>query len=251
MFWVKISIMIKRILLTPLVIFLFGCTNMALDQEAIDVINTEVALVMAATKTANSEHLESTRLAKPTETLSPTLTSTTTQTPTPTKTQTPLPTETPTPEPTFTETMTETPMGYIPENGIFFYATILGTGGKVGCGDDLVKLYSGNIRSGNLVQDITIALNTLFRSGGYPSGFYNATYPSNLTVQRVDVSGDGTVSVFLDGNYVVPKDSCDASRYRSQVWATALQFDEVVRFIPWVGNKLLGDRLAIFSDSGG
>ncbi len=236
-----------------LVFFLVGCSSQgALDQKALAVVNTEVALAMAATRTEASARAEATRQAA-TETPIPTRTLPPSPTPTYTLSPSPLPSETNTPDPTPTgtptEMPTETPIGYIPENAIYFYATILGTGGKIGCGDDLIKLYTGHIRSGNLIQDLTIALNTLFSAGGYPSGFYNATYPSNLTVQRIDVGGDGTVSVFLDGNYVVPENSCDASRYRSQVWATALQFDEVVRFIPWVGNKLLGDRLAVFSDS--
>ena len=243
--------MVKKLVLILLFFILTACGGGALGEQDLAAINTEVSEALGATETARFMEAEATQLAFKTDTPTPLPISTLTYTPLPTYTFTssPVPTETSTPEPTFTEIPTETPLGYIPENAIFFYATILGTGGKVGCGDDLIKLYTGHIRSGNLVQDLTIALNTLFASGGYPSGFFNATYPSNLTVQRIEVGGDGTVSVFLDGNYVVPKDSCDASRYRSQVWATALQFDEVVRFIPWVGNKLLGDRLAVYSDS--
>jgi hypothetical protein len=121
----------------------------------------------------------------------------------------------------------------------------------VGCGDSLVKMYSGHVRSGDTAADLATALNTLFSVGQYPGGLYNATYPSNLSVTDVLIVGDGTVKVFMDGNYVVPASSCDASRYRSQVWATGLQFEEVTHFIPFVGDKLLGDRLAVYSDSGG
>jgi hypothetical protein len=242
--------MLKNFILIFLFLSLFGCSSGgALDEKALDLVNTEVAIAIAATRAQEDAWAEATRLAA-TDTPMPTLTLAPTETATLTLTPSPVPTETFTPEPTFTEIPTETPVGYIPENAIYFYATILGTGGKVGCGDDLVKLYTGHIRTGDLAQDMTIALNTLFSSGGYPAGFYNATYPSYLTVTRVEFALDGTVNVYMDGNYVPPKDSCDASRYRSQVWATGLQFDEVVRFIPWVGKNLLGDRLSAFTDSG-
>jgi hypothetical protein len=246
--------MLKKIPIFLLFFLLGSCRGReTLTAQDLALVNTEVALAMAGTQTEEAVQAEATRLAA-TETPSATSTAMPSDTATLTLTPSPLPTETFTLQPTFTETPTETPtvtpIGYIPDDAIFFYATILGTGGKIGCGDDLIKLYSGHVRTGDLAQDLALALNTLFSSGGYPLGFYNATYPSNLQVQRVDVYGDGSVEVHLDGNYVTPKDSCDASRYRSQVWATGLQFDEVVRFIPFVGNKLLGDRLAVFSDSG-
>ena len=245
--------MIKKIIPLILILLLTACSVSAeLSQESKDLINTQVALALEETHSVQTAQAESTRLAYESSTPEPTATFTLTPTDPPTQTYTPspIPTETDTPEPTFTEIPSETPIGYIPENAIFIYATILGTGGNVGCGDDVIKLYSGHIRSGDVEADLATALNTLFSAGAYAAGFYNATYPSNLQVVDVGFSA-GTAKVYLDGNYVVPKDSCDASRYRAQVWATGLQFEEVTHFIPFVGSKLLGDRLAVYSDGGG
>jgi hypothetical protein len=239
-------LMKRNIIFLVIVSLLFACTpERVTDPETLDQISTQVAVALAATRAFQATAAEATRAAFPT----PTLTSTAAPSLTPTGTSSPVPTETFTLEPTFTWTPTETPPGFIPEGAIYFYVTVLGTGGKVGCGDDLVKLYTGHIRTGDTGRDLTLALDTLFSAGGYPGGFYNATYPSSLRVQEVIFDG-GTATVYLDGSYVVPKDSCDASRYRSQVWATGLQFGEVTHFIPFVGAKLLGDRLAIYSDSG-
>ena len=84
--------------------------------------------------------------------------------------------------------------------------------------------------------------------GQTSGGTYNATFPSTLKVNEVKITPEGTAVVYFSGSYVKPESSCDASRYRSQVWATALQFGEIKRFEPYVGNSLLGDRLAVYSD---
>ncbi|MBU1660009.1 MAG: hypothetical protein KKD28_00875 [Chloroflexi bacterium] len=132
------------------------------------------------------------------------------------------------------------------------YFVHLGTGGPIGCGDSLIPLTTGLYRTGDIKQDIQLALDRLFASGQYSGPLYNATYTSSLSVSSVEFTkSDGRTTVHLDGSYAKPQDSCDASRYRSQVWATGLQFSEVTRFIPWVGNKLLGDLLAVYSDGGG
>ena len=132
-----------------------------------------------------------------------------------------------------------------------FFLTSIGTGGPVGCGDTLVKLSTGQGKTGDLATDLKIALDAVFNNAQYAGALYNATYPSVLKVAQVDFNASsGVATVQLAGSYQKPASSCDASRYRSQVWATALQFDEITRFIPWVGNSLLGDRLAVYSDSG-
>lgn len=235
-------------MLLIVVIGTLGCTDEAAIQ---DQISTGVALAMEATEQVMATKAESTNAAaSQTAAVTPTATITPSPSLTPSLTPSPSPTETEVPSETPTEVPSETPIGYIPEDAVWFYVTNLGTGGKVGCGDDLVKLWSGHVRTGNIAVDMANALNTVFSAGQYPAGFYNATYPSNLKVLEVDLAADGTAKVYLDGSFVPPKDSCDASRFRSQVWGTALQFPEVTRFIPWIGDKLLGDRLAAYSDSG-
>ncbi len=197
--------------------------------------------------------------ATPTETpvpptftpIPPTATFTETPTPTLTASLTPslTPTNTPTATPTETPTITPLPPGFIPEGAIKIYFVQVNTGGMIGCGDSLIPLWSGHVRSGDLATDLTIAMNSLFRSGQYYGGLYNATYPSSLQVTGVEYDSR-RVDLRMDGSYVKPADSCDASRYRSQVWATALQFEEIDDFTPWVRGALLGDLLAVYSDGG-
>jgi len=216
-------------------------------------IATQVAQAVEMTRTADADQAERARQTEMAASLTPSLTSTAsataTEVPTETPTASPTSTETPTPTPTETLTPTTVPWGYIPENAIIFYLTSVGTGGPIGCGDSLVKLSTGQIRTGNLAADLKVALDAIFRSGHYVGGLYNATYPSSLQVGGVDFNQTtGVAIVQLSGSYSKPESACDASRYRSQVWGTALQFDEIARFIPWVGNSLLGDRLAVYSD---
>ena len=180
---------------------------------------------------------------------------------TPTATATDLPTQTNTPSPTFTVTPSETPTemptstptsyGYVPDDAIVYYLVAKGADGIAGCGGSLVKLSTGQTRTGNLAADLKVALDAIFVAGQNMGGLYNATYPSSLKVTNVNLQGDGTAIVQLNGSYEKPASSCDASLYRDQVWATARQFKEIVRFQPYVGSALLGDRLSVYSDGGG
>ena len=234
---------------------LAGCSgNMGTNPAVMASIHTQVAQAVALTRQAEDANRQATQAAatqdaflhpSATNTLEPSPTSTATPTATPSPTVEPSAT----PSPTDTATPTPAPWGYIPEDAIVFYLVSLDTGGTVGCGDSLVRLTTGRTRSGDLAADLKVALDALFSTGQYVGGLYNATYPSSLKVGEVDFnSATGVASVQLAGSYVVPESACDASRYRSQVWATALQFKQITRFIPWVGNSLLGDRLAIYSD---
>lgn len=248
---------IFKFLVGFILIILSACSNQSDSKEAqIASIHTQVAQLIHATQTAETKlekytqqtaEIRKSLSASPTDQASPT----TTDLPTSTLTFTPILTPSETPSPTSTLTPTNIYAGEIPENAIYFYMTLLETGGNIGCGDSLVKLSTGRTKTGDLNTDLKIALDTLFSVGQYAGGTYNATFPSNLRVDQVNLTLDGTANVYLSGSYVKPATSCDASRYRSQVWATALQFKEIVRFIPYVGNSLLGDRLAVYSDGGG
>jgi hypothetical protein len=215
-------------------------------------ISTQVAQAFEATRVAQTTLAEGTRQAvmAASPIPSPTIPFTATPTDLPTLTFTPSPTLTETPTTMPSETPTTTQVGTIPENAIVFYLTLLGTGGPVGCGDSLIKLTTGYTRTGDTAADLKVALDMVFSAGQNPGGLYNATYPSRLIVDSVNLTPDGVAIVYFSGLYQKPADSCDASRYRSQVWATALQFKELKRFEPYVGNALLGDRLAVYSDSG-
>jgi hypothetical protein len=215
---------------------------------------TDALSATHAVQTEQAEGTLETRLswtatASATFTEEPTSTLTPTPTLTPSLTETTSPTATETSTPTATLTDTPVPVSGIPENAIVFYLTHIGTGGPIGCGDSLVKLSTGQLKTGDLATDMKIALDAVFSTAQYVGSLYNATYPSKLSVNAVDFNkSSGVAEVYMGGSYQKPESSCDASRYRSQVWATALQFDEVSRFIPWIGDKLLGDRLAVYSD---
>jgi len=229
------------------------------NPEVVASIATQVTDAMSATNAVQTEQAESTREAELawTPTPSATFTEEPTSTLTLTPTHTPSPTETASSTPTETLTSTETPtntlvpVSGIADNAIVFYLTHIGTGGPIGCGDSLVRLSTGQLRTGDIATDLKIALDAVFSTAQYAGALYNATFPSTLVVNSVSFNiTSGVAEVQMGGFYQKPASSCDASRYRSQVWATALQFDEVTRFIPWVGSNLLGDRLAVYSDGG-
>ncbi|MBE9525119.1 MAG: hypothetical protein IMY76_08460 [Chloroflexi bacterium] len=185
----------------------------------------------------------------PSATFTSTVTTTPTLTSTPTNTLTPSTTPTPSDTPTITPTATNSPY-VIPENAIMMYFTILGSGGPVACGDSLYAVYTGHVRTGDTEEDIRIALNSLFSSGQYFGGLYNAVYPNNFRVQSVDFKqSTGKAVIVLKGGYVKPADYCDSRRYREQIWATARRFPEVKNIgISLTNGILLGDLLAAFTD---
>jgi hypothetical protein len=227
-------------------------------QVAVSSLSTQVNDALRTTQTIQAQIAESTRKAERAWTATPSPTDEPTDTAIPTNTNTPIPTETPSATPTPTTTPTGTPTAspvhssFIQENHIVFYLTSIGTGGPIGCGDSLIKLSTGQVKTGDLKTDLKIALNAVFAAPQYVGALYNATYPSALKVQQIDYNqSSGIATVQFGGPYQKPADACDASRYRSQVWATALQFDEIIRFTPYIGNSLLGDRLAVYSDGGG
>ena len=119
------------------------------------------------------------------------------------------------------------------------------TGGNAGCGDTLIPLGVGQLRSGDVVADATIALDGLFSIGVMYSGeFYNSVYQSKLKVSKIDFStSDGLMIVYLSGKFTNPKEGCEKERYRDQVWGTIYQFSEVNKANIWVNDKLLGDFL--------
>ena len=187
----------------------------------------------------------------PTETpVPPTATFTETPTPTKTPTETLTPTKTPTETLTPTETPTETPTdtpapAWANPNAIRIYVTHVGTGGPNACGDTVIGISSGHLKSGNVAEDIKTALNTLFASGQNVGAYRNSTYPSSFRVDSVDFNQSaGKAEITLQGSYVKPADYCEGRRYRDQVWATARQFPEVHNVTIWLSNgTLLGDLL--------
>ena len=180
----------------------------------------------------------------PTATYPATPTETATETPTAAPTKTPTETLPPTETPTETPTDTPAPAWANP-NAIRIYVTFVGTGGPNACGDTIVGISSGYLKSGNVAEDIKTALNTLFASGQKVGAYRNSTYPSSFRVDSVDFNQSaGKATITLSGSYAKPADYCEGRRYRDQVWATARQFPEVTDVTIWLTNgKLLGDLL--------
>jgi hypothetical protein len=228
--WLKLTLLVMAAGL------LSSCAALAPSPTATAVPPTETPI---PTETATST---ATFTLTPSET--PTATPTFTLTPTDTPTVTPTPTETPTATPTETPTNTPGPAWADP-NVIRIYVTHLGTDGPIGCGDSLIGISAGFVRTGDVKEDIKIALNTLFASGQNVGVYHNATYPSSFRVSKVEfIKSEGRAIITLKGSYVKPEDACEARRYREQVWATARQFPEVYRATIWLENgTLLGDLL--------
>lgn len=231
------------LLITALSLIISGCSFNLLPESGTPTPDV-AASVTAAVSTAYAEMTNEAVIAA----LSATATFTVTPSPTlkPTFTVTPSLTPSLTATNTPTETLTNTPKpgSNIPDNAIVAYFVSVGTGGPVGCGDTLVPILTGHYRTGNTIEDLRAALNYLFAAGNYVLGLYNATYLSSF--QATEITFDqsaGTATTLLAGSYTEPVTKCDAHRYRAQVWATALQFDEVTNFTPYIGSKLLGDRL--------
>ena len=180
-------------------------------------------------------------------------TETSTATVPPTATDTPLPTETATLTPTETATPTSTAQPLSASGAIVKYLVIPGTGGNVGCGDSLIPVSTGQLPSGEVVKDVTLALNSLFSTGvKYVGDLYNPVYQSGLSVDRVAFKKySGETVIYLSGPFTKPKDNCDRLLYRAQVWQTIRQFKEIKDLTVWANKYLLGDLLVPASNSGG
>jgi len=217
-----------------------------------------ILLIAACSSIDNTQQIEVTQPPSdtpvpPTDTPVPatnTPTATVTHTPTSSPTATPTDTSTPTAteEPTATPTATATavPQAAAPANVLVKYLVHQGTGGSTGCGDSLVPVSTGFLPTGDIKEDVKIALNSLFSTGSkYVGNLYNPLYQSNLRVGKVEFrKSTGELTIYLNGRFTKPKDECDKKLYRAQVWDTARQFPEVWRAYIWIGDLLLGDLLA-------
>ena len=182
----------------------------------------------------------------PTTTNTSTLTATFTVTPT--NTSTPTPTEEPTA--TLTATNTAAPQAGSPSNVIVKYLVLQGTGGSTGCGDSLVPVSVGFDRTGDVKEDVKIAITSLFSTGSqYAGDLYNPLFQSKLRVNDVSFNqAAANVTIHLAGSFTKPKEDCDKLLYRAQVWSTARQFPEVNHATIWLNQYLLGDLLVVGDD---
>ena len=152
--------MIKRNLKITLVLLLYIIVVLTTGCQTAQDVQLSPTLI----KPTNTIELTSTPTSiPPSETSSPTLTETHTPTPTDSLTPTLTPSNTATETPTETTTPTPTKVtGYVPDNAIVIYLTHIGTGGPIACGDSLVAIMTGYVRTGNIETDIALAVDTLF-----------------------------------------------------------------------------------------
>jgi len=111
----------------------------------------------------------------------------------------------------------------------------------------MIAVSAGFVRTGDVKEDVKIALNSLFSTRTKYSGvFYNPLYQSKVRVNDVSFKkSSGNVTVHLIGPFTKPKEDCDKLLYRAQVWDTARQFPEVKLATNWMNQYLLGDLLVV------
>lgn len=148
-----------------------------------------------------------------------------------------------TPEPTPTIEPSPTPK----QKGVFYYLVALNTGGRTGCGDSLIPVYAGVPTSGDLEKDIHNALHALLKLKVKEfGGYYNPLHNAHLSTAGVTFNKDsGNVKVKLSGSIPKPKDECEYHRVRGVLWETVRHYPDVKGVTFWIGDKLVGDLIAI------
>lgn len=152
-----------------------------------------------------------------------------------------LPVFTPAPLPT------SEPSPTAEQKGVFYYLIALDTGGRVGCGDTLIPVYTGIPSSGNIEKDIHNSLKSLLKLKVKEfSGYYNPLYNAHLDTAGVTYHADSrNAEVKLTGSIPKPKDECEYHRVRGVLWETVRQYSKVDGVTFWIGDKLVGDLIAI------
>lgn len=148
-----------------------------------------------------------------------------------------------TPEPT----PTIEPSPTADQKGVTYYLVALNTGGPLGCGDTLIPVYTGIPSSGDLEKDIHNSLKTLLKLKVKDfGGLYNPLHNAHLNTGKISFhQGSGNVSVNLNGSIPKPDDECEYHRVRGVLWETVRQYRNVSGVTFWIGDKLIGDLIAI------
>jgi hypothetical protein len=173
-------------------------------------------------------------------------------------TETPLPTNTPVPPtatatemPTLTASATSPPspsgsIGGSVENAIKIYFVLPPVGGATGCDATAIGVGIGQSRSSDIANDANIALKQLLSNKSeYAFGLYNPLSRSNIKVGNVKFDrSSGLITVNLRGTYSKPKDDCDNTRVKAQVWSTVKQFRGVKATNIYLNGIPFGDRVS-------
>lgn len=148
-----------------------------------------------------------------------------------------------TPEPTPTIEPSPTPI----QKGVIYYLVAMDTGGSLGCGDSLIPIYTGVPTSGDLEKDIHNSLHALLKLKVKDlGGYYNPLHNAHLSTAGVTFHKDsGNAVVKLSGSIPKPKDECEYHRVRGVLWETVRHYRDVKGVTFWIGDKLIGDLIAI------
>ena len=152
-----------------------------------------------------------------------------------------LPVFTPEPTPTIEPSPTQK------QKGVIYYLVAMDTGGPVGCGDSLIPVYTGIPTSGDLEKDIHNGLHTLLKLKVEEfGGYYNPLHNAHLNTGGISFNEDsGQVKVKLNGSIPKPIDECEYHRVRGVLWETVRHYRKVKGVTFWIGDKLVGDLIAI------
>lgn len=148
-----------------------------------------------------------------------------------------------TPEPT----PTTPPLPTAVQKGVIYYLILKGTGGPVGCGDSLVPIYTGIPSSGDLEKDIHNSLHTLLKLKVKEfGGYYNPLHNAHLNTGDITFhKNSGIAVVTLNGSIPKPEDECEYHRVRGVLWETVRHYKDVKGVTFWIGDKLIGDLIAV------
>ncbi len=152
-----------------------------------------------------------------------------------------LPVFTPEPTPTIEPSPTQE------QKGVIYYLVAMNTGGPLGCGDSLIPVYTGIPTSGDKDKDIHNSLHALLKLKVKEfGGYYNPLHNAHLSTAGVTFDrASGNVTVKLSGSIPKPKDECEYHRVRGVLWETVRQYRGVKGVTFWIGDKLIGDLIAI------
>jgi hypothetical protein len=146
-----------------------------------------------------------------------------------------------TPPPLPVDTATPTPQA----KGIYYYLLQEDTGGPVGCGDSLVRIYPGINYKPDMGTNVKAALNALFsQHSKYVDGLLNPIYESRMKAKEFSFDPSTDIALIqLRGTFVRPMDVCESKRMHAQVFYTVYQFEKI-RYAAILLNKaLLGDLM--------
>ena len=116
------------------------------------------------------------------------------------------------------------------------------TGRKVGCGDSAVAVEVALPRKEPGLEGALHALLALKERYHEPSGFYNALYSSDLTLDHIERQG-GEARIYLKG-YLELGGKCEDPRIAAELEDTARQFTDVQSVRLYLEGKPLQEILA-------